>query len=213
MNIFYLDRDIEKNVQSYVDKHVVKMILESGQILCTAIALHNRDVCIHSSPLKGKLISGKTRHRRSLGYDTLAKVYRPELVSPVTKLTYTMPYKPTHWQHPCVLWTSASLKHWMYVLHLMFMLQVEWRYRFNHPEGHMHKTCEAIGSWVKTVRLESFRTHGVWKQTGWTDPPMCMPSWCKREDVVEAYRLYYAQEKKELHKWTRRPVPSWVDSA
>jgi hypothetical protein len=39
MNIFILDNDIKKCVQSHVDKHVVKMILESAQILCTV--LHN----------------------------------------------------------------------------------------------------------------------------------------------------------------------------
>lgn len=33
MNIFYLDRDIEKCVQYHCDKHVVKMILEYAQLL------------------------------------------------------------------------------------------------------------------------------------------------------------------------------------
>ncbi len=33
MNIFYLDHDIELNVQYHCDKHVVKMILESAQLL------------------------------------------------------------------------------------------------------------------------------------------------------------------------------------
>jgi hypothetical protein len=36
MNIFYLDKDIDKCVQFHCDKHVVKMILEYAQILCTA---------------------------------------------------------------------------------------------------------------------------------------------------------------------------------
>lgn len=35
MNIFILDNDINKNVQYYVDKHVVKMLLEHTQILST----------------------------------------------------------------------------------------------------------------------------------------------------------------------------------
>jgi hypothetical protein len=41
MNIFYLDNDLEKCVQYHVDSHVVKMILESAQILCTALILHD----------------------------------------------------------------------------------------------------------------------------------------------------------------------------
>jgi len=36
MNIFYLDSDPVKAAQAQYDKHVVKMILESAQMLCTA---------------------------------------------------------------------------------------------------------------------------------------------------------------------------------
>ena len=36
MNIFYLDRDPVLAAQMQCDKHVVKMILESAQLLCTA---------------------------------------------------------------------------------------------------------------------------------------------------------------------------------
>jgi len=37
MNIFILDNDIQKNVQYYCNKHCIKMILESVQILCTIL--------------------------------------------------------------------------------------------------------------------------------------------------------------------------------
>ena len=37
MNIFVLDKDIEKCARYHCDQHVVKMILESVQILCTAL--------------------------------------------------------------------------------------------------------------------------------------------------------------------------------
>ena len=36
MNIFILDKDIEKCAQYHCDKHLIKMILESAQLLCTA---------------------------------------------------------------------------------------------------------------------------------------------------------------------------------
>lgn len=35
MNIFYLDSDVEKCAQYHCDKHVVKMILEYSQLLCS----------------------------------------------------------------------------------------------------------------------------------------------------------------------------------
>ncbi len=37
MNIFVLDENIEKCAQYHCDQHVVKMILESVQMLCTAL--------------------------------------------------------------------------------------------------------------------------------------------------------------------------------
>ena len=36
MNIFILDKDITRSAQYHVDKHVVKMPLETAQLLCTA---------------------------------------------------------------------------------------------------------------------------------------------------------------------------------
>ena len=36
MNIFYLDHDVDTSAQYHTDKHVVKMILEYAQLLCTA---------------------------------------------------------------------------------------------------------------------------------------------------------------------------------
>lgn len=36
MNIFYLHKNTEQCANMHCDKHVVKMILESAQLLCTA---------------------------------------------------------------------------------------------------------------------------------------------------------------------------------
>jgi len=41
MNIFYLDPDIETCARCHCDKHVIKMILESAQILCTVLWIHD----------------------------------------------------------------------------------------------------------------------------------------------------------------------------
>ena len=44
MNIFLLDKNITKCAQYHCDQHVVKMILESTQILCTVSYLHGLSV-------------------------------------------------------------------------------------------------------------------------------------------------------------------------
>ena len=43
MNIFYLDKDPVKAAQLQYNKHVVKMILESAQMLCTAHRFYGND--------------------------------------------------------------------------------------------------------------------------------------------------------------------------
>lgn len=37
MNIFVLDTDLRKNAESYCDQHLVKMILETAQMMCTVV--------------------------------------------------------------------------------------------------------------------------------------------------------------------------------
>jgi hypothetical protein len=39
MQVFILDRDMEKSARYYSDKHLIKIILEAVQILCTAVNL------------------------------------------------------------------------------------------------------------------------------------------------------------------------------
>ena len=52
MNIFVLDRDIEKCAQYHCDQHVVKMILESVQLLCTALNKKGFDTPYRSTHVK-----------------------------------------------------------------------------------------------------------------------------------------------------------------
>jgi hypothetical protein len=52
MNIFVLDTDIEKCAQYHCDQHVVKMILESVQMLCTALNKKGFDTPYRSTHVK-----------------------------------------------------------------------------------------------------------------------------------------------------------------
>ena len=52
MNIFYLDRDPTEAAKHQYNKHVVKMILESAQMLCTAHRMHMLDYECHHIPYK-----------------------------------------------------------------------------------------------------------------------------------------------------------------
>ena len=52
MNIFLLDNDIQLCARYHCDQHVIKMILESTQILCTVLHLNNMETPYKPSHLK-----------------------------------------------------------------------------------------------------------------------------------------------------------------
>ena len=44
MNIFILDKEVEKCAEYHCDKHVIKMILESAQMLSAVVRLNGHDI-------------------------------------------------------------------------------------------------------------------------------------------------------------------------
>jgi len=52
MNIFVLDEDIKKCAQYHCDQHVVKMILESAQMLCTVLNKKGHSTPYRSTHIK-----------------------------------------------------------------------------------------------------------------------------------------------------------------
>ena len=43
-----------------------------------------------------------------------------------------------------------------------------------------------------------------------TEPPQCMPEYCKVEgNTIQAYKNYYINEKQYFAKWTKRTEPEW----
>ena len=80
MNIFFLDLNQRKCAKWHVDKHVVKMILESTQLLWS--------VFYHDSPY---IIKDEE------------KIFFPDFIPENIKI-----YKLTHKNHPMALWTRKN---------------------------------------------------------------------------------------------------------
>lgn len=83
MNIFYLDHDIKKNVQYYVDKHIRKMAIEAEIMLRRADGWSNHPCTIwaHATPANyeylyrlGLQIGEEYRHRYGKGTITTKKI-------------------------------------------------------------------------------------------------------------------------------------------
>lgn len=156
MNIFYLDHNPRTAAEMMHDKHVVKMILETAQILSS--------VC----------------HRHDTWIEEM--------------------YRPTHKNHPSVLWAGDSADNfwWLYAHGLWLCKEFEYRY------NHHHKSSDVI-------ELMPYFAPKQFPLPYWTPPPQAMPDEFKiAGDSVAAYRAYYLGRKVEQSGWTRRPVPTFV---
>ena len=117
MNIFYLDRNPTKAAEYHVDKHCVKMILESCQLLSTAHRVLDGDQFI------GKTATGRNIKRWLLSDE------RNETV-----------YTATHVNHPSAVWCRSASENYTWLWVLLNELCKEYTYRY----GKVHK-CESSG--------------------------------------------------------------------
>jgi hypothetical protein len=107
MNIFYIDEDPIQAAQWMVDKHVVKMILESAQLLSTAHRI-----------LDGREVEGKSKTGR--------KVRRWILDDSRDEVIYTA----THINHPSAVWCRESVENYNWLVDHFFALMQEYTHRY-----------------------------------------------------------------------------------
>lgn len=112
MNIFYVDHDPVIAANALVKVHMVKMILESAQLLSTAHRV-----------LDGKEI--ETRNRAG----ARRKVYTHPTLDEVI-------YKSTHVNHPSAIWVRESAANYMW-LYSHFVALCD---RYSQTTGKVHKT-------------------------------------------------------------------------
>ncbi len=155
MNIFVLDKDVQKCVEYHADQHVIKMVLEYAQMLCTV--------------LNEKGIAA--------------------------------PYRSTHRNHPCTLWTGKSLSNWKWLRNLGLALNEEYKYRYDKTED--HRSAKIIQSLPEPPLPD----------IGLTEFPQAMPAEYKvTGDPVQGYRNFYIHDKSRFARWTKRPVPAWFQN-
>ena len=107
MNIFILDKDPIKAAQQQCDKHVVKMILESAQMLSTAHRLADGQLTIVEE-------NGRKRKHWRLDDE------REDVL-----------YRVAHAAHPCTVWTMESNNNYNWLYCHFQALSEEFEYRYN----------------------------------------------------------------------------------
>jgi hypothetical protein len=153
MNIFVLDSDPAVAAQMQCDRHIVKMTVETAQLLCAA--------------------------------------FDPG----------TAPYRRTHANHPCAIWTRQTAGNFLWLVEHGLALGDEFEHRYGKP----HASRDVI-LWC----LDNFILAHVDHTDEVTPFAQAMPDEYRHTDPVAAYRAYYRGAKAPIAEWRRaRPAPSW----
>lgn len=183
MNIFILSKDPVEAAQLQCDKHVVKMIVESAQMLSTA----------------HRMLDGYVEKRPSKSGKRMVNYY----VHP-DKFMEQHLYKAVHHGHPSTVWTMESRANyaWHYI-HFIALCD-----EFYHRYGKQHATWEKLADVLKEIP-ENIPTNN-YKMTPFKLAMADYPECIALGDPVEAYRAFY-QTKQSRFKmaWTKRNVPEW----
>lgn len=117
-------------------------------------------------------------------------------------------YASAYVNHPMTKWVGQSYEHADWTLTYATELAKE----FVHRYGHSHKSTFLLPTLSMAIAE-------VMPSRGWRNPPRCMPNEYKIDydtyagDVpchVASYRDYYRDAKSHIHKWTNRPIPTWI---
>jgi hypothetical protein len=120
MNIFFIDKDPVVAAQAMTDKHVIKMILESAQLLSTAHRVLDG--------YESTIITKAGHNKKSF---VLSNAFYNDLL-----------YKSTHVNHPSGIWARESSSNYIWLYKHMMALGYEYTKRY----GKVHKTITELAA-------------------------------------------------------------------
>jgi hypothetical protein len=182
MNIFVLDENPVKAAEYHCDKHVVKMILEAGQMMCASHWLHLLDNYYEGDMSDFR----RVKDMQSWLFENTHPLERP-------------PWKMSHIRHPCTVWTNNSLSNYFWHFELGKSLCQEYTKRY----GRVHKS-EIVIDWLGKNSPRLMTDKGLEKFV------ICMKEEYKiSDDPIECYRNYYIKDKVRFAKWKLKNNPYW----
>lgn len=198
MNIFYLHEIPRVAAQMHCDSHVIKMIVESAQMLSTAHRILDHDY------EKTYYNHGKIKRNYFFEIEKLQRNDYEDKDGNIIKhhdIINKQCYLSTHPNHPCNKWIRVSKMHYYWVFNLFKELLEEYKYR----NGKIHKTSKYLPFLQRTpINLSGY---------SFTNPPRAFGDMClsiRDKNIVDAYRKYYASKKEFINKYTIRDKPEWL---
>ena len=182
MNIFILDEDPILAAQQQCDKHVVKMVLESGQMLSTA----------------HRMLDGIKHRALSKSGKRTVNHWRME-----DSVMDQQLYKAVHTRHPCTVWSMETKANYDWHYAHFIALCEEYTHRYN--KQHMtqnklqHLLKDAPANIPTGARLTPFKL-------AMGAAPECIDV----DNPVQSYRKFYCTKRTRFSMdWTNRPTPTW----
>jgi hypothetical protein len=172
--------DPVKAAQAHADKHVVKMLLESTQLLWTA------------------------QHTLA----TEAGTAVPDIeTAPPTKDGRAGGYRSTHKNHPCAIWARATIGNYRWLVALAMALADEYHYRYPLRRG--AHACEVHVAWLRDHEPPALVTANgplTWPALAMPDEFKVSPSpvACYRAFYMGS------KKARGIVQYTRREMPVWV---
>jgi hypothetical protein len=189
MNIFYLDHDPVVAAKWMVDKHVVKMILESAQLLSTA-----HRVLDGTEKVVQRYVAGSFPARYRNVKQWVLEDGRDNVI-----------YQATHINHPSAVWIRESVLNYAWLVDHMYALMQEYSYRYSTDTIQKTHKCSGEIFYQLSSPPKNLSNFPM------TPIPSCMDEQYRvSDDPVDNYRNYYKFGKADLHKWTKRDRPFWL---
>ena len=191
MNIFALHWKPRKAARWHVDKHVIKMLLETCQLLYTA-----HWVLFYPDLKQQKSAVGLSKAQKLLTVPEYMQT------APTCQTTQEPTYRPCHVQHPSAKWSRACSGNYEWLAQLGLELAREYRFRFKKVHS-----CEQHIQWLADHLPPTIRSFPRRRFSLAMDQQYQIS-----DNVIECYRHYYrtAKQEKGLIKYTGRHVPHWL---
>jgi hypothetical protein len=190
MNIFILDQSPVQAALYQCDKHVVKMLLESAQMLSTAHRV-----------LDGKMTIKKSKNNRNIKTWILDDDRENIL------------YKSAHVNHPCSVWAREDSSTYTWLWMHFKALCIEYRHRFNK----IHKS-ESLWKLLQSPpkNIKEFNGYSIPPLSRPFEVCISEEIYPGVKDInnpVDSYREYYKRKNAEQFemKWTKRKAPKWMN--
>jgi len=181
MNIFILDENPTIAARMQCDRHVVKMIIESAQMLSTA----------------HRVIAGTVEKRKSKSGRSMIRYYR----HPDDKLESVL-YKGVHYNHPCTQWTHETDSNYMWHYDHFIALCNEYTYRYNRRHATDSRLRDTLKRPPKNIPIGILTPFRLAMNAN----PECI----NESDPVGSYRKFYQTKQTRFDmRWTNRNVPCW----